>query len=282
MNVLPPVAQRTTFPATDGTMLAAHTWRPAIEPRGAVAIVHGYGHHAACFEDLAGHLCGAGFAVYAFDQRGHGLSPGKRGHIESFATTVDDARRFLDTRHDDVAGIPLFLLGHSLGALFLGHYVVKHRPPVAGLVFSSGLLKIPGKVSPLLVKLGGFLGVAVPWLPVQKVDYRWVSRDATVLEAIDRDPLRHTGLMNARTGAEIARAIAGFQETMQSISDPLLIFHGTSDRLTDCEGSREFLQKAGSGDKTLHLYEGGYHELFNDLEKERFAAELCAWLVERS
>lgn len=280
MSVSPPVALRTQFMSSDRTSLTAHVWQPAMTPKGVVAIIHGYGHHTACFEELAVHLCDAGFTVCGFDQRGHGLSPGKRGHIDSFATFVNDTHCFLSTVREDMPDSPLFLLGHSLGGLLLGHYVVSHRPEVAGLIFSSALLKIPDRVSPMLVRIGDILSTLTPWLPVEKVDYRWVSRDATVLEAVMGDPLRHKGMMNARTGAEIVRAVQDFQRNLHAISDPLLIFHGTSDRLTDVEGSRAFFNVAGSKDKTLHLYEGGYHELFNDLDKNRFASELCAWLVE--
>lgn len=270
-----------TFIAKDGTSLAAHRWQPEAEARGTVAIVHGYGHHTASFEELAGHLCNAGLVVCGFDQRGHGLSPGKRGHIDAMATSVYDLRRYVAGLRDQMPDLPLFLLGHSLGGLIMGQYAIEDRPGVRGLVFSSPLLKIPDTVSPTLVRLGDFLGTWLPWLPVERVDYKWVSRDADVLETVLSDPLRHTGTMNARTGAEIARAIAKFQSVMGAISDPLLVFHGTSDRLTDVEGSRAFFNAAPSEDKTLNLYEGGYHELFNDLERERFAKELTAWLIER-
>lgn len=277
----PPVAQRTTFTAKDGTSLVAHRWQAEESARGIVAIVHGYGHHTASFEDLAGHLCGAGFIVCGFDQRGHGLSPGKRGHIDSLAKFVDDLRCYVGSLQDSMTGLPFFLLGHSLGGLIMGQYTIEHLPEVRGLVFSSPLLKIPDSVSPTLVRLGDFLGTWLPWLPVERVDYKWVSQDATVLETILRDPLRHTGTMNARTGAEIARAIGRFQNAMGAIAAPLVVFHGTSDRLTDVEGSRAFFKAAASEDKSLNIYEGGYHELFNDLERDRFAAELTTWLVER-
>ncbi|GMV94121.1 MAG: lysophospholipase [Candidatus Hydrogenedentota bacterium] len=277
----PPLAQRTTFTAKDGTSLASYRWQPDAEARGIVVIVHGYGHHTASFEELAGHLCGAGLVVCGFDQRGHGLSPGKRGHIDSFATFIDDLRSYLGSISDTTPDLPLFLLGHSLGGLIVGLYAIEDRPGFRGLAFSSPLLKIPDSVSPTLVRLGDFLGTWLPWLPVERVDYKWVSRDADVLETVLSDPLRHTGTMNARTGAEIARAIAIFQSAMRTISEPLLVFHGTSDRLTDVEGSRAFFDAAASEDKTLNIYEGGYHELFNDLERERFAKELTAWLIER-
>lgn len=282
MSVSPPTVQRSEFKTTDDVGLVVHTWTPGISPRGAIAIVHGYGHHTTSFEELADNLCGAGFTVHGFDQRGHGLSPGKRGHIASFATDLDDMHCFLDAIRPTTKDRPLFIFGHSLGGLILGRYVVEHKPEVAGLVFSSALLKIPDSVPSLLVKLGNFLGTVTPWLPVQRVDYRWVSRDATVLESIQGDPLRHTGVMNARTGAEITRAIASFEGRMQEITDPLLIFHGTADRLTDPEGSRTLYAKVASEDKTLKIFEDGYHELFNDLERERFTIELCDWLIERS
>ncbi len=277
----PPIAQRTSFATSDGTSLIAHRWHPEGSACGVVAIVHGYGHRTASFEELAGQLCNAGLLVCGFDQRGHGLSPGKRGHIDSFATFIDDLRSYLGSISDTTPDLPLFLLGHSLGGLIMGQYAIEDCPRVRGLVFSSPLLKIPDTVSPTLVRLGDFLGTWLPWLPVERVDYQWVSRDADVLETVLSDPLRHTGTMNARTGAEIARAIAKFQSAMGAISDPLLVFHGTSDRLTDVEGSRAFFDAAASDDKTLNLYEGGYHELFNDLERERFATELTAWLIER-
>lgn len=277
----PPLAQRTTFTAKDGTSLATYRWQPEAEARGIVVIVHGYGHHTANFEELARHLCGAGLVVCGFDQRGHGLSTGKRGHIDSLETSVDDLRFYVGGLHDEMPNLPLFLFGHSLGGLIMGRFAIEDGPSVRGLVFSSPLLKIPDSVSPTLVRLGDFLGTWLPWLPVERVDYQWVSRDANVLETVLSDPLRHTGTMNARTGAEIARGIAKFQSAMRTMSEPLLVFHGTSDRLTDVEGSRAFFDAAASEDKTLNIYEGGYHELFNDLERERFATELTAWLIER-
>ncbi len=282
MSVSPPTVQRTTIETSDNIDLVAYTWSPGPSSRGAVAIIHGYGHHTTSFEELAGNLCASGFTVHGFDQRGHGLSPGKRGHIASFATDLDDMSCFLDAIRPATEGRPLFIFGHSLGGLILGHFVVEHKPEVAGLVFSSALLKIPDSVSPLLVRWGNFLGTVTPWLPVQKVDYRWVSRDAMVLESLLQDPLRHTGVMNARTGAEIARTIAAFEGRMPEISDPVLLFHGAADRLTDPDGTRALYSKAASEDKTLEIFEDGYHELFNDLERERFTTEMCDWLVERS
>jgi alpha-beta hydrolase superfamily lysophospholipase len=165
--------------------------------------------------------------------------------------------------------------------LVLGLYVIEKRPSWAGLVFSSGLFTIPDTVSPILRGVAGVLSVVAPWLPVQRLDSNAVSRDAATLAAVKADPLQYTGPLHARTGAEIANAVARFEARQAEIALPMLVLHGTADRLTECEGSKTFYERAESTDKTLRLYEGGYHELYNDLDKEQFFSDINAWLVAR-
>ncbi|MBN2312077.1 MAG: alpha/beta hydrolase, partial [Candidatus Hydrogenedentes bacterium] len=129
-----------------------------------------------------------------------------------------------------------------------------------------------------LKKAAGVLSVLTPWLPVNKVEIDGVSRDPEYLAQAPNDPLCFYGNIVARTGAEIAKAVDRVQGVMDEIRLPLIVLHGGSDRLAETAGGRRLHEQAGAADKTLKLYEGAYHELFNDLDRERFYADLIAWL----
>lgn len=266
------------FRAADGVELNGYHWPTTDAPRGNVIILHGYGHHGGSFADVAAALNAHGYAVLALDQRGHGKSPGRRGYIESFDHWVDDTHAFVAHTAAITAGAPVFFMGHSLGCLALGLYVVRHAPPARGLIFSSGLLRIPENVPVVLQKLANIIAAIAPTLPVQPVDVTATSRDPKAVQALRDDPLRYGGMMQARSGAEVAKAIATFQSRMSEITLPILIMHGTKDRLTDFEGSRLLDARVKSTDKTFCAFEGGYHELYNDFDKERWFAQVLTWL----
>lgn len=271
-----------TFRTYDGLNLHSLAWETERDPRASLVILHGFGHHAACFQEVAQHLNRVGVNVYSFDQRGHGKSPGKRGFINSFDDTISDVDAFMQSVSGRTGGHPLFALGHSMGGLVLGVYVLRHSPVFRGLIFSSALLKIPDNVSPFLLRLAGFLGAYFPALPVQGVNFAAVSRDPAAIDEMMNDPLRFLGRMQARTGAEISKAIAELDQGMERLTDAMLILHGTDDRLTDPSGSKELNARANATDKTLRVFEQGFHELYNDLDKDRYMSEVTDWILERS
>ncbi|GMU91079.1 MAG: lysophospholipase [Candidatus Hydrogenedentota bacterium] len=263
-----------------GVHLNARRWKVE-NAKATVVITHGYGHHGSSFAEAAERLNAAGLSVFAWDQRGHGKSEGERGYIESFDHTIGDLGAFLLRIRDRVVGKPLFLMGHSLGCLAVALYCIDDEPDVRGIIMSSGLLKIPDHVPKVLQKVAGVLGEFTPKLPVQRVNVEATSRDPAAVQTLRDDPLRYGGWMHARSGAEIAKAVARLQDSMDRLSHPMLIMHGSDDRLTDSEGSRELYARARATDKTLRIFEGGYHELYNDLDKERFYRELIEWVNTR-
>ncbi len=271
-----------TFQTFDGHRLACHRWDCSNGARGAVVIIHGFGHHGASFEEVAQRLNAAGYAVYAFDQRGHGRSPGDRGYIGRFDDTILDMQLHLGHIQPQIGSMPVFFFGHSLGGLILACYCLRYQPAAHGLIFSSSALRIPDNVPKYLLVLSGVLGKYLPKLPVQKVDFASISRDPKAVDEALRDPLRYLGKMHARTGLETLRAIREIEGSLERFTYPLLICHGTADKLTDIEGSRRLYAAAESTDKTLRIYDGAYHEIWNDLDKDRFMAELIEWLDARS
>ncbi|WP_414445537.1 lysophospholipase [Burkholderia sp. 22PA0106] len=273
----------------DGIELAAWRWRAGDTPRATVALLHGLGEHARRYDALAGRLNAAGIELVAVDLRGHGRSPGPRAWVERFDRYLDDADALVDfaTHAGSAHGTaPLFLMGHSMGGAIAALYAIERANVrgrrFAGLILSSPALA-PGRDVPRwMLAASRFISRVWPRFPALKIDAALLSRDPAVVAANRADPLVHHGAVPARTGAEILVAMERIARGRASLALPTLIYHGTADKLTEPEGSREFGVQAGPADRTLTLYDGNYHETMNDLERERVIGALIGWIVARS
>ncbi len=254
-------------------------WLPHDPARAVVVIVHGIHEHSARYAHVGRRLAAAGYAVYAADHRGHGRSDGQRGNIErmSFLTNdLDSFVRFAAGRHPD---LPIFMVGHSLGGLIALHYVTEQRTTrVRGLVVSGPAVQVMAG-STLQRRLARVLSALVPNLGVAAIDAaQKISRDPEVVRAYQDDPLVYRGKIKARTGAEILATIESLPARLPSLSIPLLILHGSDDRICALAGSTLVHDRVSSLDKTLRRYLGLYHEVFNEPEREAILADLISWL----
>ncbi|MBS6361333.1 alpha/beta hydrolase [Burkholderia sp.] len=271
----------------DGLELTSYRWSAgdgAAPPRATVALLHGLAEHARRYDALAARLNAAGIDVLAIDLRGHGRSPGKRAWVERFDDYLNDADALVAEAAQGDS--PLFLMGHSMGGAIAALYAIERMPAhgrtVAGLVLSSPALA-PGRDVPRwMLALSRVISRVWPTFPALKVDAALLSRDKAVVEANRADPLVHHGAVPARTGAEVLDAMARIERGRGTLRVPLLVYHGTEDKLTEPDGSRAFGARAGSPDLTLTLYEGGYHETMNDLERDRVIDALIAWIHARA
>lgn len=273
-----------TVTTRDGVALPLYRWRGAAPPRATLALIHGLAEHANRYAALAARLNAAGIELLAIDLRGHGRAPGKRVWIERFDDTLLDAQALLDAAA--LSGAPLFLMGHSMGGEIAALYAIErldpHAHPLRGLILSSPALA-PGRDVPRwMLTLSQIVSRLWPTFPALKIDAALLSRDKSVVDANRADPLVHHGGVPARTGAEILRAMTRIERGRANLRVPVLIFHGTADKLTEPDGSRDFGEHAGSPDKTLTLYEGSYHETMNDLDRDRVIDALIAWIDARS
>jgi alpha-beta hydrolase superfamily lysophospholipase len=203
------------------------------------------------------------------------------GEVASFSRLVSDLGESLERVREETPGEIQFLFGHSMGGLVLGHYVATRGVSACGVVFSSPVAKVGEDVKPLLQKMSGIVAAVLPGMPVHSVDPEGISRDAEEVRAYKEDPLVYHGSINARTGHQLLTATKSLQQMFGKITKPILVTHGTSDRVVDCAAGRALHAGAGSHDKTLKLYEGAYHEVFNDLDRERFFADVIGWMNER-
>lgn len=270
------------FKTADGLLLLERSWLPEEAPRAAVVIVHGYAEHSGRYGHVAEHLVASGYAVYAFDLRGHGRSEGKRTYVRSLDEHLADLDGLLARVRERGPAVPLFLLGHSMGGTIVTLFLISGEREVRGAILSGAALKLRGGVSRILQALLSFLGRLAPKLPLSKLSSRDISRDETVVTEYDSDPLVYRGRMPAGTAAALIQAIRSIEARMEAVALPLLLLHGTSDSLTDPEGSSLLYERASSPDKTLRLYEGLYHEVLNEPEKEQVLADLVQWLDERT
>jgi alpha-beta hydrolase superfamily lysophospholipase len=272
---------RRTLMTDDGLHLFTQHWLPEGAPRGIVVLVHGYAEHSGRYPHVARTLVDRGAAVYAYDQRGHGRSEGRRAFIESFDAYLDDLDRFLDHVRTRTRDAPLFLFGHSMGGLVVLLHALRRDAGARGLLLSAPAIEINPNLAPVLRRVSQFLGRTFPHLPTVRSPQGAISRDPAVVEEAEDDPLNYHGRVKARTGAEMLRAGDAAKERLGDLALPFFVFHGTADTLADPSWSRRLYDRAAAEDKTLELYEGLYHETFNEPEQDEVLADIGAWLGER-
>jgi len=279
-----PHPERSCAVTADGVELPVYRWRAAGIRRATVALLHGLAEHAGRYAALAQALNANGIELIAVDLRGHGHAPGPRTWIERFDEYLLDADALVTVaaRNDG----PLFLMGHSMGGAIAALHAIekhaRHARPLSGLILSSPALA-PGRDVPRwMLALSQKISRVWPRFPAMKIDAALLSRDRAAVEANRKDPLVHHGPIPARTGAELLLAMQRIEQGRAGLRVPLLIWHGTADKLTEPDGSRDFGAHAGSPDRTLTLYEGSYHETMNDLDRERVMSALVDWILRRS
>lgn len=270
-----------SFIGLDGHKLRERSWIPEGETRGVVILVHGLKDHSARYDHAGSWLAGHGYAVYALDLRGHGESEGERFFVNAFDEYIEDLVMFLDLVREKEKGKPLFLLGHSMGGAVATLFVLKRSPKLAGLILTAPALEPAENVSPLLIRLSAVISRFFPKAPVTKVDIKSLSHLPEVIEAARKDPLSNERPAPARTGYEILRAMGRIQGRATEISVPLLVMHGTEDYLTNPRGSENLFKKAGSTDKIIKFYEGLYHEILNEPEREQVLVDIAVWMDAR-
>ncbi len=274
--------QSSTLVAGDGEALHRCSWLPDEEPAAVLAVVHGYGEHGGRYRYLVDAVVPLGYAIHVFDLRGHGRSPGVRGHIERFSQYVDDARLFADTVAAEQPGVPLFLLGHSLGGLIATACAEARPDGLAGLILSSPFLRVRLPVSGAKRAAAKVLSLVAPARDIgNSIPAEELSHEPEVVAAYTSDPLNHH-VATARWAAEVLAAQSAALSAAGRLRLPLLVLYAGADTIADPAASRELFAAAASADKTLRCYEGYYHELFNEVGRDAVFADLGAWLEARA
>jgi alpha-beta hydrolase superfamily lysophospholipase len=264
--------------ANHAPVLFERRWQPDSPPKGVVVIVHGYAEHSGRYEHVAAVLRGRGFAVEAFDLRGHGKSPGRRAYVRSADEYLDDVNAALTRARERFPRLPLFLLGHSMGGGMVALLVIRDPQAAHGVVLSAPSIRGRRSVPRIVGTILRVIGRLLPRLRLNKLDSALVSRDPDVVARYDSDPLVYRGGMAAGTLRAMVEAGREVTRDMERFALPVLLVHGAEDGLTDPAGSRELFERASTADKQLKLYPGLYHEVMNEPERAEVLSDIARWL----
>ena len=269
------------FNASDGLELYYQAWQPDGAPGAVLAVVHGYGEHSGRYLHPANYFVPRGYALYAYDLRGHGQSAGQRGHINRFNEYLADTDAFLKLVREREPGRKVFLLGHSLGGLIVAAYAEDHPGELPGLIMSSAFLQFKLKVPGWKAAVARAMSALNPAMTMKNdLPAGFLSHDPAVVAAYDTDPLNHH-VATARWLTEILAAQTRTVERASALKAPVLVLYAGDDLIGDPQGSATFFERVALADKAQHRYDGYYHEIFNEVNKEVVFKDLEAWLTPR-
>lgn len=268
-----------SFEGVGQLKITTRSWRPEGAPRGVMILIHGFNAHGGYMEWPGEQFAAHGLAAHAIDLRGRGKSEGERFYVEHFSDYLADVDKLVEIARAEDPGLPVYVLGHSAGGVIASSYVFEHQDKIAGLVCESFAFDVG---LPHLVQLA-LQGVShlAPHLHVFSLNNADFSRDPEAVARMNNDPLIAKESQPAETASEMLKAAERLKENMPNFKVPVFIIHGTEDRATRPAGSQYFHEHAGSADKTLKLYEGHFHDLLADIDREVVMADIQNWLDQR-
>ncbi|MFX1296813.1 MAG: alpha/beta hydrolase [Promethearchaeota archaeon] len=264
------------FIGVDDVNIYYQVWRPDENPKAVVQIIHGYAEHSGRYLNVVNELIPRGYVLYANDHRGHGKSEGIQLYVKKFENFIEDEKIFLDLINRNEHNLPHFILGHSMGSTIAELLIVKYPENIKGLVISGVATQIKSirGVKKALVK---FLASIKPKMRVTLDLAPGLSHDLEVVEAYRKDPLVYKSA-TVKIGVEFAKAVAKAKKLLGQIKIPVLLQSGSED--PEMLGAEKFDELLTTIDKTVKIYEGLYHEVYNEVEEDRKVVlkDLGDWL----
>jgi len=253
-------------------------WLPEIESKAVLMIVHGLAEHSGRYMNVVNYFVSLGYAVYGMDHLGHGKSDGRRLYLQRFDDYTNTLKVYFDLVRNWQPDKPMFLIGHSMGGLISTVYLFDHQADLTGAVLSGPSVKVPDNISPTTILVGKILSVLMPKFGVIGLEAEGVSRDPAVVQAYINDPLVYRGKITARLAAELIKETQRVGKEAAKILLPILIVQGGADRLVDPNGAKMLYAKVGSVDKAIKIYDGFFHEVFNEPEHDQVLGDVNFWL----
>lgn len=269
------------FKGQEGFNLYFQGWLPPENPRAIIFLVHGLAEHSGRYTGTAAILLKQGYAVFCLNHQGHGLSEGRKGYIGCFATYAADLSSFIVEMSAKYPDIPVFLLGHSMGGTIAIDYCLKNHDKIGGLILSAPALQTGKSIKKWQLLLTKILATIAPKAGVDRLDSSVISKDQAVVAAYRNDELVYTGKLSARLCLEMLKTMQALPRETVKIRLPVLIMHGAEDRLISPAGSLKIHEMIGSEDKTLKIYQGLYHEIMNEPEKDMVYEDILEWIGKR-
>jgi len=266
------------FKGVRNTSIYYQGWLPDGSVKAVLLIVHGLGEHSGRYMNVVNYFIPQGYAVYGLDHIGHGKSDGGREVVERFEDYTDNLTIYYNMVKVWQPDKPIFLLGHSMGGLIVAYYLLDHQADFRGAIISAPSVRIPANITPMTITMSKILSSIAPKTGVLVLDATGISRDPEVVKAYVNDPLVFHGKTPARLAAEMLKAMLHVTAEAEKITLPFITLQGSADRLVDPGGAQMVYDKASSKDKTIKIYEGFYHEVFNEQERAVVLKDVETWL----
>lgn len=249
-------------------------------PRATLVVTHGLGEHSESYNRLAEGIVNRGINLVGWDLRGHGRSEGKRGAIHKFSDFYEDLNQLVTMLKSKNSSQPLFLLGHSMGGLVLAHYLINNGSSLLnGALFSSPLMGVAVAVPKVKEAAGKWLAGVLPNLTLyNEVRFEDLTHDKAVIAEYERDTLRHdriSTLLYTQMMDHCERALANAAK----ITAPVLHQQAGDDHIASRSKATQFFKNLGSSDKEIIVYEEYYHEIYNEINRDRPFSDLANWVL---
>lgn len=266
------------FRSVRGTDIYYQGWLPDGKVKAVVFIIHGLGEHSGRYMNVVNHFTPLGYAIYGLDHIGHGKSGGDREQVvqfDDFSASISIYYTMVKSWHPDK---PIFILGHSLGGLIGCYYLLDNQENFKGAIISAPSIKVGENITNTTIMLGKVLSVIAPKAGILALDANSISKDPEVVKNYVNDPLVFHGKTPARLAAEILKAMLRVTAEAEKITLPFIALQGGADKLVDPGGIKILEEKTASIDKTIKVYDGLYHEVFNEPEREIVLTDVENWL----
>jgi acylglycerol lipase len=270
------------YPGFDQTPLYYEAFPAKKQQKGVLIIVHGLGEYTDRYSHVVDYF-NTHYSVYIYDQRGYGRSEGTRAHVDRFNDYVEDLKLFVQMVKKRESGQKIFILGHSMGGQVLLNYLGQNpRVNFAGVITSSPNIKLAFEVGPIKKFLALKLSKYMPKLRLPSdVDPKWVSHDPKIVKGYLSDPLVIRSV-TVNLGKEVLLNQESILENAAKIKQPILMLHAGDDHICSEEGTHDFFAKLSSTDKQKKIYPGFYHEILNEVEKEKPLRDIKKWVGARA
>ena len=249
--------------------------------KNVIIYIHGMGEHSGRYRFPIEYFIDKKIAFYGLDHRGHGRSGGKWGHVDRFSDYLADLKTFHNIVRKREGDKRLFMFGQGLGGLIAVRYIQEYPDGISGVMISSSTLKLKHEVSPFVSYVGDRLSRYLPRFSMtMEIDPIYLTHDKDVVKKYMEDELVHNKV-TARFFTECSSAMKVVFQKAETVTLPFMIMHAGADEVVNPDGCREFFEKIPSTDKALVIYEGMYHEITNETERERVFKDIEKWLKPR-
>ena len=252
-----------------------------IKPKAVVLLVHGLGEHCQRYDHVASFFTKASYALCSMDLPGHGKSEGARGHIDSFELYQTAILELFERVKTLYPNTKIVLLGHSMGGLIATQLLLNHQDKFAAAMLSGAAIKSPQEPPAWQVVIIKTIATFFPKAKMLALDASAISRDSEVVRKYMNDPLVSQEKLSAQFLLGMTNSMEECKSNASRIELPLLIMHGSNDAMTAPEGSEFLFESVGSTDKELKIFDGLFHEIFNEPEKEQVFADMLEWMASR-